>query len=115
MRDAAQAGHDYGSLYYSNSNETGAGYGADSQKGKIYKSQLPLKNDPNMSLMDLWFANDFPLFSPNGKLNPKFVYFNKSERQFDPEKEEIIKWLDDPKHTKTPKIYNDFVHDRYLY
>ena len=28
---------------------------------------------------------------------------------------EIIKWLDDPKHTKTPKIYNDFVHDGYLY
>lgn len=115
MRDAAQAGHDYGSLYYSNSNETGAGYGADSQKGKIYKSQLPLKNDPNMSLMDLWFANDFPLFSPKGKLNPKFVYFNKSERQFDPEKEEIAKWLDDPKHIKTPKIYNDFIHDEYLH
>lgn len=114
MRHALQAGHDYGSLYYSNSDVTGSGYGADDQKGKIYKAQFPLKNDPNMSLMDLWFANDFPLFNSAGKLNPKYVYFNKRDVQFDPEKEEIIKWLDDPKHTKAPNIYNEFVHNAYL-
>ena len=114
IRGATQGGHDYGSLYYSNSAVTGSGYGADNQKGKIYKAQLPLKNDPNMSLMDLWFANDFPLFSSKGKLNPRYVYFDKYDQQFDPEKEEIIKWLDDPKHTKAPNVYNELVYNAYL-
>lgn len=62
MRDFTQTGHDYGSLYLSNSNETASGYGADYQKGAIYTAATPLDINDKMSLGDIFFKNYFPLF-----------------------------------------------------
>lgn len=62
MKNSTDKDHSYNGLYYSNSNETGSGYGAADQDGALYKATLPVVNDPNYSLMDLWVANNFPLY-----------------------------------------------------
>mgnify|MGYP004626827259 CR=1 FL=1 len=74
IRKMTQSNDRYGSLYYSNSNITGAGYGVSNEGGAIYRSTMPIKDSPNMSLTDLWFANDWPLFNTHGTLNAKYVY-----------------------------------------
>ena len=77
IRKMTQSDHRYGSLYYSNSNITGSGYGASDEGGAIYRSTMPIKDSPNMSLTDLWFANDWPLFNTHGTLNTNYIYNNE--------------------------------------
>lgn len=60
---------DFNTLYTSNSAETSSGYGG---VGNIqYKSypkvmKRPIKDNPEYNLIDLWLANDFPLYDETG-------------------------------------------------
>lgn len=113
IKRATGAGTNFGSLYYSNSNETGSGYGASDQKGKIYKAELPIKDDPGMSLMDLWFANDFPLYSQDGKLNSNYIYSNLGQDTDDAYKEKLSEWIANVWKTSPPEKYKQIIYDNY--